>query len=157
MLKNKPTLFFSLIILTFLFSCKTNEKSKVSNTPTLFVKMQKTPCYGKCPNYELEIFDNGDVTFTGKMFVDFIGVYKSKISSIELENLKNKIIEINFFDLDSLYDSPATDIPACIIEVTLDNKTKKIIDRRYGPEELKDLEKLIETTVLKSNLKNVEE
>lgn len=156
MLKVRTTfLFISIVIASF--SCKTKETViKVNTPPTLFVKMQKTPCYGQCPNYELEIYDNGDVTFKGKMFVDFIGLYKSTISNSEIETIKNKIVEVNFFELDSLYDSPATDIPSCIIEVTLDNKSKKIIDRRYGPEELKDLEKIIESTVLKSNLKKID-
>lgn len=158
MLKNKITLLFTLLFFITFFACKTQEKKTPTNTPvSSFIKMQKTPCYGPCPSYNLEILSDGSVTFIGKSFVDYLGTYNSKISEVELENIKTKIEEVQFFELEDNYDSPATDIPSCITEVFLNSKSKKITNRRYGPEELKDLEKLIEQTVLKSNLQKVQE
>ncbi len=158
----KPTLLltFTLLVLIILFSCKVKEKihsptTPVDETSSLFIKMEKTPCYGKCPSYVVEIFTNGDVNFIGKKFIDFEGKYFSKISIEQLNQLKTKINDINFFELNNKYDSPATDIPACITEIHLDNNIKKITNRHQGPPTLKELEQLIEEIVLKSNLQKV--
>lgn len=155
MFKNKTVIFFTFLILTTIIACKSQEKNNTSSTivpSPLFIKMEKTPCYGPCPSYVIEIFKDGLVSFEGKRFVELIGKYKSTLSTEDIETIKNKVLEVNYFELEDTYDSPATDIPSCITQVSLNNKTKKITDRRYGPEELKDLEKLIEETVLKSNL-----
>lgn len=145
-----------IIIVSTLVSCKPKQKttntSSVEDT-TVFIKMQRTPCYGKCPNYTVEISNNGKVNYFGKMFVDYEGQHYSTISSADVDLIKAKINEVNFFELKDKYDSPATDIPSTIFEVTLNKHFKKITNRHNGPPELKDLEKLVEEIVYKSGLK----
>ena len=150
------TILLLLIIslLSLLVSCKPQEKKMttvaVVEDTTVFLKMQRTPCYGKCPSYVVEIFNNGKVSYLGKMFVDYIGQHESIISKADLDLIKTKINEINFFELKDKYDSPATDLPSTIFEVTLNKQSKKITNRHHGPPELKDLEKLVEEIVYKS-------
>lgn len=158
----KATYLFLIISLLSLFvSCKPQEKKMTTDAvvedTTLFLKMQRTPCYGKCPSYVVEIFNNGKVSYLGKMFVDYVGQHEATISKSELDLIKTKINEINFFELKDKYDSPATDIPSTIFEVTLNKQFKKITNRHNGPPELKELEKLVEEIVYKSNLKKVQE
>jgi len=145
-----------IIIVSTLVSCKpkqtTTNTSSVEDT-TVFIKMQRSPCYGKCPNYTVEISNNGKVNYFGKMFVDYEGQHYSTISSADVDLIKAKINEVNFFELKDKYDSPVTDIPSTIFEVTLNNQFKKITNRHNGPLELKDLEKLVEEIVYKSELK----
>lgn len=153
MLKNKITTLFTFILFTILIACKSQEKNTlVASTPSLFIKMQKTACYGTCPVYVVEIFSDGTVNFLGKQFVENIGKYTSKLSADDISILKSKILTIDFFNLQDTYDSEITDFPSCITEVILEGKTKKITNRHGGPAELKTLEKLIEEKVLKSNL-----
>lgn len=151
---------FSIVFLFMFTSVLTNCKPKEKTTSTtiledttVFLKMQRTPCYGKCPNYTVEISNNGKVNYFGKMFVDYEGQHYSTISSADVDLIKAKINEVNFFELKDKYDSPATDLPSTIFEVTLNNQFKKITNRHNGPPELKDLEKLIEEIVYKSELK----
>ena len=149
-----------LLIFTTFTSCKTQKKQIKETQPTtlsdnLFLKMQRTPCYGKCPNYTLEIFESGKVKYNGKMFVENIGEFESVLSTTSIQTIKNKIKEINFFELNDKYDSPATDIPATIFEVFENNQQKKITNRHKSPESLKELEKLIEDIVYQSNLKPI--
>jgi hypothetical protein len=91
------------------------------------------------------------------MFVDFEGQHYGNISTTDVELIKTKIKEVNFFELKDKYDSPATDMPSTIFEATINKQFKKITNRHNGPPELKDLEKLVEEIVYKSNLKKVQE
>lgn len=154
------SILFVIVFISTLVSCKPQEKKTTTTNAvedtTLFLKMQRTPCYGKCPNYVVEIFNNGKVSYLGKMFVDYVGQHEANLSKSELDLIKTKINEINFFELKDKYDSPATDLPSTIFEVTLNKQSKKITNRHNGPPELKDLEKLVEEIVYKSNLKKSE-
>lgn len=154
-------IFLIIVTVSTLLSCKPQEKKTTTaaavEDTTVFLKMQRTPCYGKCPNYTVEISNNGRVNYFGKMFVDFEGQHYGNISTTDVELIKTKIKEVNFFELKDKYDSPATDMPSTIFEATINNQFKKITNRHNGPPELKDLEKLVEEIVYKSNLKKVQE
>lgn len=157
-------IFYSLLLPLYftLFACKQTETAQQTITEshqetTLFVTMSKTPCYGQCPVYNFNIYSNGKVEYFGKRFVKYEGNYTSLLLKEDLDSIKEQILSSNFFELNSSYDSKATDIPSCITSVTLDGQSKKIIDRTGAPKELKELEKLIENLVLNSNLTKVEE
>lgn len=155
-MKATPILLI-ISLLSLLVNCKPQEKKMATTTAiedtTVFLKMQRTPCYGKCPSYVVEIFNNSKVSYLGKMFVDYVGQHEATLSKSEVDLIKTKINEINFFELKDKYDSPATDIPSTIFEATLNKQFKKITNRHNGPPELKELEKLVEEIVYKSNLK----
>jgi len=155
-----------LLLISILFvSCKTNkvnskEIKKEVSAPilkeTLFIRMERTPCLGKCPMYTLQIFNTGNVSYIGKNFVDKVGTYSMKLTNAELELIKSKLKEIDFFNLKDKYDRNVTDVPACYLSVILDDKKKKVIDRVDGPKKLKELEKLIDKIVLGGDLIKVE-
>lgn len=135
----------------------TNTDSAINSTSSeLFLTITKTPCYGKCPAYIAKIYSNGDVEFNGKSFVDFIGEHKGSLNADQINSIKNKIIEINFFELNDKYDSNVTDFPSCILDVNIDGKEKSVLDRVGGPKELKELEKLVHDLVLNSSLTKLE-
>ena len=80
--------FSKYILLFFLLSCSINSeldvtlnqsKEIVENEKTPFLAMRRTPCYGKCPTYKLNIFSNGDIIYQGIRFVEKLGLYKSTI------------------------------------------------------------------------------
>lgn len=157
----KPILF--LLLLFTLNACKQtkpikeNESNTVTETlkETIFISMERTPCLGRCPGYTITIYETGMVIYDGRDFVEREGKYSTMLSNDAMEELKNYINSINFFNLKDKYDKEITDIPSCIIAVSLDGKYKKIIDRYEGPQGLKELEKLIDYYVLTDNLKKM--
>ena len=70
-------LFFLLITL---YSCQFTYKPYEYQQKKSFISLQKKSCYGKCPIYEIEIFENGSLIFNGKKNVEKIGVYNSKLT-----------------------------------------------------------------------------
>tara|TARA_B100000902_G_C27134971_1_gene825560 strand:- start:459 stop:830 length:372 start_codon:yes stop_codon:yes gene_type:complete len=109
--------------------------------------MKRTACYGTCPQYQVSIYNNGDVKYEGLNFVEKIGCYSSSISRNKINNIKDQINNVNFFSLDSVYNAPMTDVPSVILEVNLDCKSFQVVDRFNGPKGLKEFQKFIDLIV----------
>ena len=111
---------------------------------TIFASIQRTPCYGRCPIYEAIIYNSGFVVYKGVLNVDKIGTYTSRLNGRQIEEIKRKATEINYFDMETQYDSPVTDLPTTITSLKLGNLKKKIKNRVGGPVTLKEYETVIE-------------
>lgn len=150
-------LFYSIIIFSFVSCniCKhTNKSDKINSFP--IITFQKTACYGKCPVYSLEIFENGLINFIGEKNIDKIGKYKKIISKKEIKELINSFVNINFFDFKDEYTSRKTDLPTTYISFSYSGSYKKIRDYSDAPKELRKLEKLIENIVKSENWEKIE-
>lgn len=135
--------------------CKTN-KAAVSSTetstsepivsaaPEMLASIQRTACYGQCPMYKATFMDNGEVKYVGKRFVEKLGTYSGLISEEKVLEIKSMITEYDYFSLDSLYPTPISDFPSCITEARLNGISKRIVDRRNPPENLKSFERYLD-------------
>ena len=162
-----------ITLLTLFVSCKQNkpviENPNTEETKTttpkeqalikesLFLTMERTPCFGKCPSYKLTIFNTGNVVYEGFTFAKKEGKHVKKLTKKQLTEIQNLIETINLFEMKDKYDSSITDIPSTILYVVYKGQKKKILDRVGGPDELKKLEKLIDFLVIDDELKKVEE
>ena len=140
--------------------CKSTDKTTVasseSNTinqnfvtaePQLLASIQRTGCYGQCPMYKATFMDNGEVNYVGKRFVEKVGTYAGLISEDQLSEIKSKLVEFDYFNLDSLYPTPIADFPSCITKARSNGVSKKVIDRRNPPKNLKAFEKYLDSVL----------
>jgi hypothetical protein len=164
--------FILIASLTVLLSCKQSETTSEAPTTTisekinnevipvkeaLFLSMERTPCFGKCPNYKITIMNTGKVTYEGIQFTDKIGLYSKQLSSKQLSQIQKRMEDINLFEMNSKYDSNITDIPAVALFIIYKANKKKIYDRYGGPKDLREFEKLIDSIVIDDQLIKVEE
>ena len=161
-----------LLLTTLLFSCKNAEKTtdntvvttekpvttKPSKVPvvlkeSLFLTMERTPCFGKCPTYKIMIFNTGDVIFEGFSNTKYIGKYKQQLTRQQLKEIQYMMNEIDITGMKDVYDSGVTDYPSTILYLVSNNThKKKILDRVDAPASLKQFEKLIDSLVLNDKL-----
>ena len=135
--------FFKVITFSFFFySCSIIDKL-VDDNP--FIVFQRTACYGTCPQYTVSIYHDGTINYHGLMFVDSIGCFSHKIPIAKVNQIKDLLYEINFFDLDSVYLAPMTDVPSVITQVNLCNKNHKVVDESKAPLEIKKIYHLIDS------------
>ncbi|MDB4533284.1 DUF6438 domain-containing protein [Vicingaceae bacterium] len=164
--------FILIASLTVLLSCKQSKTTSDAPTTTisekinneviplkeaLFLSMERTPCFGKCPNYKITIMNTGKVTYEGIQFTDKIGLYSKQLSSKQLSQIQKRMEDINLFEMNSKYDSNITDIPAVALFIIYKANKKKIYDRYGGPKDLREFEKLIDSIVIDDQLIKVEE
>lgn len=119
---------------------------------SLFLTLERTPCFGKCPTYKYTIYTTGRVLYNGVENVKNIGTYKAQLTKSQIEKIKNNIESAKIFSLKNKYDSQITDIPSTLLVINIDGQKKKIYDRYGAPEELTKFEKLVDDIVLNSNM-----
>ena len=136
-------LFFLLITL---YSCQFTYKPYEYQQKKSFISLQKKSCYGKCPIYEIEIFENGSLIFNGKKNVEKIGVYNSKLTEEDMSKILDKAKHIKFQKLQNEYIESLNDLPRTILKV----KNKVVEYNSEYPKELEILENLIYEISLKS-------
>ena len=130
-------------------SSNDNKLSTNYNKNKAFFSMKRTPCYGKCPTYNIIFFNDGKVIYEGKKFVPNEGKYEGQLNIKTLALIQDKIRQVDFFNLDSVYDARISDLPSVILEVNMDGKNHKVIDRYKGPKKLREFEKYIDNFILK--------
>lgn len=122
-----------------------------------FARIQKTPCFGRCPVYVMTIYQDGRVDYFGKKFVEKEGRYVAKVSNEKLEALKNKAKELGFFEMDNVYDKPGiTDLPSVVTTVKDDDGFKTVVNRFDSPEKLRAFEKYFEESFKELEWEKVE-
>ncbi|MFK7755332.1 MAG: DUF6438 domain-containing protein [Flavobacteriales bacterium] len=111
----------------------------------VFLTYSRGYCFGMCPVFNSSILTDGTVQYEGINFVDVMGNNSGQLKGADLKLIKDKLKEINYFELDSVYDNEMVmDIPAVRSSANLAGKSHSILDRYKGPKELNELYKLLD-------------
>jgi hypothetical protein len=109
----------------------------------LIAKINRTPCYGKCPVFTIELFNNGIVKYHGVAYVDKKGNFTAKASAEFIKTIQDKALSIKYLALENKYPiAPVAiaDLPVTTTYIRLGNVGKQIIDNFDAPRELIDFE-----------------
>ncbi|MFL5733935.1 MAG: DUF6438 domain-containing protein [Chloroflexia bacterium] len=102
----------------------------------LRIILDRTMCYGTCPDYTLTVEADGRVTFEGRHYTKEKGTVTGTIDSAKLAELATEIKKADFFSLDSSYSSGVTDNPTYTLEVHMDGKSKRVESYATRPRRL---------------------
>ena len=83
------------------FSCNLFKKKLSIETQNkeLIISIQKTPCFGTCPVYNISIFSDGTGIYKGIQFVEKMGEYEFSIDSSASNKILKEAIKIDFIDI----------------------------------------------------------
>lgn len=123
---------------TWMTFCLLFSACSILSTPTprattpgdLSVSMQRGPCFGACPVYELKLNAAGKVMYNGQNFVRVLGGQEYTLSAEHVQDLVEAIQTAHFFELNDQYTASVTDMPSVTLSITLDGQTKTIY--HYG-------------------------
>ena len=118
------------------------------------VTLERTPCFGTCPVYQVSISRSGAVRFVGKQHVIRQGEARAEIPAARVDSLLHELEAGGYFGFADAYvmSSPAcgqyaTDSPTVITSASAGGRTKTI-RHDFGcsavPRELGRLERLID-------------
>jgi hypothetical protein len=125
------------------------------------ITLQRSTCFGTCPDYKVTISADGKVTFEGREFVKTKGTVHG---SITLEGLRQLVAEFDkarYFSLRDKYETEKdgcpeywTDHPSAVTSIRIDGKSKSIShyqgcrdDKGAYPKALTELEDRIDQIV----------
>ncbi len=105
-----------------------------------FLTYSRTYCFGMCPVFKSSVSQDGVVEYEGINFVDNMGDYTAQLTEEQMNSIREKLMEVNYFELDSVYDNEyVMDLPAVITSASIDGKSNSVLDRYDGPKEIKPL------------------
>lgn len=104
-----------------------------SSKDAVFFSLERTPCFGKCPNYTVTIDRTGRAAYEGKRFAEREGSFTGQVSPDVMARLVERAQEIGFFNFKDVYDGQVTDLPSTIIRVNADGKDKTVKGRYQSP------------------------
>ena len=152
---------FYLLFICVLFACVSSKNStgtKVKEVKKeLIISLQRTPCYGTCPIYKMEIFSDGSAFYHGERFVDKMGNYAFTVSRETINYILKKAVEIGFFELEDIYTANITDLPKTITFIKNGKDEKRVIDYYGAPKALKEFESLVDGCIDYRRMKKLED
>ena len=117
------------------------------------ITLERTSCYGACPVYKITISGDGRVEYEGRSFVRVVGKREAKIDPAAVKKLIQQFEAIHYFELQDKYETiknpdgtetMISDMPTTLTSLSLNGKSKKI-EAYYGvPDELEELERMID-------------
>lgn len=136
------------------------------NKDKLVISLQRTPCFGSCPDYIVTIAGNGRVVFESRPYlalddvgnvhrefstesgVRVAGTHETTIDPQVVDQLLAKFQEARFFSLRDEYRAEVTDNPTYVVTIDTGNGQKSVVDyvgRKAGmPEEVTALQDAID-------------
>jgi len=98
------------------------------------ITLERTPCYGTCPVYRVEVSSDGMVKYEGKSDVAVKGLQTHMVSSSDIDFLREAIKRIHFSELRSTYENSNdgckevwTDMSTITIQTISGSSRKKVI------------------------------
>jgi hypothetical protein len=134
-------------VIFFLFFAWSSCKNQNLPADNLLISLEKTPCFGTCPAYKLEIFSSGLVLFNGTGHHEMIGKYKSQLDPQALQRIVEKFKNSDFFSFKNVYTADVHDLPTTYLFFKDNGKEKMIQDYYNAPQKLKELEKFVEDII----------
>ena len=126
------------------------------------VGLSRGSCFGPCPNYSVQIFGDGTVTYGGGQHVTVSGSREAKIPQVEVAKLVSEFLAARFFEMPDSYTGfrdgvrfedgqfvreglpTPPDGPTTTLNLRLGSRRKIISIYGHYPDELRHLALLID-------------
>lgn len=121
-------------------SCTAQKKttSKSQNGPAMnAVTMERSACFGRCPIYSIEIRKDGMVTYKGKRFTEYTGIYTKNIGAAKAGDILKEFRSYRADTCKAQYETLVTDVPGLHYILAVDTGNKMIRNANFGPRFLK--------------------
>lgn len=138
-----PTKWLLLAALTLCFGCELLQPSlRRADTYTKRVSYHRGSCFGRCPVYTLDLYDNGLLVYTGERFTERTGTWQRTIDRRRATALLDSFERADFANYPRNFRSEIAD--ASVIDVsylTRGGRRYQTSYSDYAPEELRQLDR----------------
>lgn len=95
----------------------------------------RTPCFGTCPAYTMEVFADGRVLYEGRHAVPLMGKKELRLPAAAVADMLRNAKEADFASFNARYSNGATDLPSTVLGVRQpDGKLKTVTVEMAAPE-----------------------
>lgn len=123
---------------------------KLTSSHISEITLTRHGCYGSCPVYSVTLRADGSASYVGYEYVERIGSYHAQPYQFDFEKVANAIEELNFFELDNVYDEGWVDaevVSTTVVAGNCPSKTVTTYNSSEPPLELWSIDTLIDGVV----------
>jgi hypothetical protein len=137
----KKIILMVLMLATFFstYAKQAKHGKKTQGEELISIAMRHTACFGRCPDYSIEVNRNGTLTYTGIRFITDSGVYTKKIGTKKAMEIISQGVAMRLDTCKDHYQARVQDLPGIMFTIKYKTKTKTIFDANFGPAVLKEL------------------
>jgi hypothetical protein len=123
----------------------------------ILITIKRGGCFGPCPIYSAQIYEDGTVLYKGELFVKVEGKRQYKISQGKIKQLIEEFQRINYFSLKDKYEKDEFGVSiSCqstrTTSINLNGQKKQVVNYYGAPEMLDELEDKIDEVAELNNL-----
>ena len=130
-----------------------NEVTRAVNDTTLVLEFHRSGCFGTCPADKIWVQANGTAKYYGIAHVPKRGHFKGLVEQTLMDSIFNYAKQVRFFEMDSVYAPKfeIADIPSYTLFLQSGAESNKVLDKSYGPAEMKVMYQMLHRLILKTN------
>lgn len=132
-------LLLSVIVGVQAKQAKKKKKQAAKTGEIISVEMHRTVCYGKCPDYLININKDGTVTYTARMFTPDTGIFKKTIGKAKAAEVIALFKQYRVDTCMEMYENRLSDLPGLNMTINYKKSTKKVFNCDWGPIFLKEI------------------
>jgi hypothetical protein len=102
----------------------------------LEIRLDRTSCFGSCPDYAVSISGDGTVQYEGRLFVAIPGHHTAHVSAQAVTALIDRFRVANFLSALPEYEAPIEDIPTQTLTLRINGQTQSGKDHAGAEEGL---------------------
>lgn len=100
----------------------TNQKKKKKQQIDFgYISIASSSCYGRCPDYNLELYKDGFIKFHCSSYCEKIGFYKGKLTKNDILKIEDFISYLNLKNDSTIFPTPI-DVPVAVVKMKIDRK-----------------------------------
>lgn len=123
------------------------------------IALERTACFGTCPDYRVRIHGDGTVEYQGSGFVDVLGTHVYRIPKEQVDALVAKLRQADLWSMDRSYRAMTTDNPTYELTLRMGDQVHAIEDyvgTAMGmPHAVRDFEEEVDRVGRTSEWKNL--
>ncbi|HRO43110.1 MAG TPA: DUF6438 domain-containing protein [Flavipsychrobacter sp.] len=135
------------VVVLMLTACAAQKKVSTPANVS-YVQMWRTSCFGKCPDYRIELYSDGLMRYTGRIFTD-TGIYEKNIGAAQAKELLRSFTEKRVDTLKNQYEVHITDLPGINYTFKYGSTVKEVRNAEYGPHYLREVANRLDKFVKK--------
>ena len=99
---------------------------------------ERTPCYGTCPAYVMQVYADGRVAYEGRHAVPMMDKHELRLPAAAVADMLRQAKEAHFETFDKQYSRNTSDLPSTIVAIRQPDGTLKTVTVEEGaPENVK--------------------
>ena len=115
-----------------------SQQAKSETGPVL--TFERTPCFGTCPGYIMQVYADGRVAYEGRRAVPLMGKQDLKMPAATVADLLRMAKEAHFEQFQNRYSQNTSDLPSTIVAVRQPNgQLKTVVVEEGAPDNVRAL------------------